>query len=121
MMDDEWRAMNDHGSRFDFQLLELPLRFDQDRKIRIGVIPQSEEILVRESAPGRVASQREGARQSEARQRPQRRSRVPAAMINYLLEFNHRFGPRLSMQVRLAAKVRRPEEGRLFVSAGQLQ
>src|SRR5262245_23432329 len=121
MMNGEWAAVNGHGSRFDFQLLVLLLRIDQDRQIGIGVFPQSEEGLISLTAPGRVAGQRGGAGQSEMRQRPERRSRVPAAMIDYLPEFNRRLASRLSTQMRLAAKVRRPEEGRLFVRARHLQ
>ena len=54
-----------------FQLLEFALRFDQDREVLVGVLPERKEILIRLARLGCVALHCSGARERKVCEWPQ--------------------------------------------------
>jgi len=73
------------------QLLDLRvLRFGlfQDRDVRIGVLPEGKEVLVRCTSLSHVPLHRVGPGQTELRQFPPGCQRPNAAMVQHGLEFS---------------------------------
>jgi len=92
-------------SLLHFRVLVLGLF--QERDIRIGILPQSQEILVREPAAGLIAQQRIGPGQTKFRQGGHR-VRVNTRVVQYPLKFLRGLGPLPSLKVGNAARIENP-------------
>jgi hypothetical protein len=102
-------------------LLRLPLRLGQNRQIGVGVLPHREKSLISFLAVRHIAYDRQRARQSEIRERVQRRERRVASVIENLLKLRRRFRTTPEVQIRLTAQVLPPEFGGGFIAGGCLQ
>jgi hypothetical protein len=93
-------------------LLQLRvLGFDavEDGNVRVGALPQSDEVLVRRFRVGCVVLQGVSAAQAEVREGADRIAEDNPTMVKNLLEFRGGFRALMCRQVRLAAHIGRVE------------
>src|ERR1700733_1010128 len=81
------------------------LRGDEDGNVRIGILPEREEILIGRSSAADVACFRARSCETEMRQRARPAIPYNPAMIEELLEFRSGRGSLFRLQVRFAAQV----------------
>lgn len=93
------------------QLLVLRLGGNQDRDVGIGVLPETEEILVRLARTGQVSLARQGAAQIQMREREGDAERGKAAIADDLSKLGRSSSVVTKPQVRLASS-RAPDSSR---------
>src|SRR5438876_11248784 len=92
-----------------------------DREIRIGLLPEPEEVLVRLAGPGHIRSECRGARLPKVRERIQHRQWRFPPVVEDLLKLGGGFGASPKLQEGLTAQVLRPELCGSFVAGGSLE
>src|SRR5262245_51704614 len=104
-----------------YRQLTLPLRRAQNRQVGVSLFPHRKEIFVALTTLRRIACESRCARQSEMRERIQRRERRVASLIENTLKLRRRFRASVEFQISQAAQVLWPEFGGGFVAGGYLQ
>src|SRR5438128_637846 len=93
------------------------MRFGDERQRSISIFPELEEVLISLASCRAVTVRHSRARIPELRQRVQRRQRIPAAMVEDILELRaglHFVG---LFQVSLSAHILRPKIAESLISA----
>src|SRR5947207_79677 len=91
------------------EMRELQPRFFERQKIGIGILPEGEERQIRLSSVGTTTACCERPSESEMRQWIEWRVDQFASMIDDGPELGGRLGVASKLELRLSAKVRRPE------------
>jgi hypothetical protein len=96
-----------HGFRQEslFQLRVSRLGSDEDGDLRVGVLPQREEILIGSTRFGPVALRRVGATQLQMRKCADQVVLYDASVIENFLKFPRGFASSVSNQKGLTAKI----------------
>src|SRR5208337_1804859 len=99
-----------------WQLGVLCLGLLQDGDIRVGVVPQSQEILIRRLGLGRVALQHVSATKLQTRESANRSVQYDSAMVENFLELSRGFFALMGGQIGFSADIDRIQ-GRPFEGA----